>query len=269
MISLGIEDKKLSAYLLNQTTQLVCHADSNIYRSKEEYEKAQIKSRDMSQSEIVRGMQDSGASVAQINGIRENFTLENGGMQIVETNWLAWKQHYNYNELVPPIAYDVRDPWSVDFSNPLNAQRSYRHAIYVGDANTLYQFADETGKTELHRFVGDKNVKKTTYEVFPKITKYTVLFTASTKYGEHNYALVFFRAQESINPTGGRIAFQADIFKQTTNGYVFTGDLDASSTFGNPCRAANVGFTFLDFYPEFFRIASKSEFPNQFYKINE
>jgi hypothetical protein len=268
-ISLAVEDNKLSDYLMNQASQLIYHADSNVFTSSEDLKKSQTKSRDLREAEIIRGMQNNGASVAQINGIKENFSLENGDLRIVETNWLAWKRHYNFHELAPQVVYDVRDPWSVDFSTPLSAQRSYRHAIYIGDAKTLYQFADETGKKELHRFVGDENVKKVTYEVFPKITKYTVLFTAITRYDENDYALVFFRAQENTNPTNGRVAFQADIFKRTQQGYVFTGDFDPSSTFGNPGRAANVGFMFLCKYPQFYQIASKSELPEYFYKIDE
>jgi len=65
------------------------------------------------------------------------------------------------------------------------------------------------------------------------------------------------------------VIFQSDIFKQTPNGYVFTGDLNPGGTFGNPGRAANLGFMLFRKYPEFYQVASKSEFPEYYYKIKE
>jgi hypothetical protein len=242
--------------------------DPLLFRSEKEFRDAQINRQAANEADIIQGMEKAGVSAAVVNGIKEDFNLQNSGMQIVETNWAAWKLHYNFHELAPPVVYDVRDPWLADFSKPLSAQQSYRHAIYVGDGKTLHQFADETGKKELQRFIGDENIKKPTYEIFPNVTKYTVLFNASTKFEGNDYALVFFRAQENTTPTNGRVMLQADIFKQTTNGYVFTGDLDSSSPFGNPGRAAKLGPLFLNKYPDFYRIASKSEFPEQYYKID-
>jgi hypothetical protein len=246
---------------------LVYHSDQNIFKSQEQVRIAQEQAAVINGAKFIKQLQDSGAPVAMINGVKESFVLQKD--KTLLTNWLAWKTHYNLREINPPITYDVRDPWSVDFSNPVAAQRSYRHAIYIGDAKTLYQFADETGKKDLRVFVGDENIKQTTYEINPKITKYTVLFTASTKYEDNEYTMVFFRAQEGVNPKNGRVTFQSDIFKRTQNGYVYTADLDSSSTFGNPGQAAKVGPMFMPLYPQFYQIASKSEFPEYYYKIDE
>jgi hypothetical protein len=266
---LGPFDPKLYNYLVSQASESGAHSDPQIFHSEADLKSSELRSRMSNEVSIIEGMRKSGASEAQINGIKENFSLENGGLQGVETNWAMWKDRYHFQELTPPKSYDVRDSWPADYASLLAAQRSYRHAISVGDAETLLKFADESGKKAVHSFIGDEKVKKPTYEVFPKITKYTVLFTASTELHGNNYFLVFFRAQENVDARNGTVLFQSDIFKRTPTGYVFTGDLDPSSTFGNPGRAANLGFAFFLKYPRFYEIASKSEFPQHYYKIDE
>jgi hypothetical protein len=266
-ISLQQFDQKILDYLIGRAAPAVYHSDPNIFTSQEQVRIEQQKVAAINEAKFIKQLQDGGASVARMNGVKESFALEKDGTLV--TNWLAWKAHYNVREFNPPITYDVRDPWSVDFSDPVAAQRSYRHAIYVGDATTLYRFADEAGKKDLMTFVGDENIKKTTYEISPKITKYTVLFTATTKYEDNEYAMVFFREQEGINPKNGLVTFESDIFKKTQNGYNYTADLDSSSTFGNPGQAAKVGPMFMPHYTRFYQIASKSEFPEYYYKIDE
>jgi len=266
-ISLQQYDQKILDYFIGRAAPVVYHSDPNIFTSQEQVGLAQQQAAVVNEAKFIKNLQDSGASVARINGVKESFALMKDGA--LATNWLAWKMHYNVREINPPITYDVRDPWLVNFSDPVAAQRSYRHAIYVGDAKTLYRFADETGKKDLQVFVGDENIKKATYELSPKITKYTVLFTATTKYEDNEYAMVFFREQEGTNPKNGRVSFESDIFKHTQNGYVYTADIDSSSTFGNPGQAAKVGPMFMPPYPRFYQIASKSEFPEYYYKIDE
>jgi hypothetical protein len=260
-------DAKILPYLITQASPFVHYADPNVYSSPAQFRKANEEQEASRQAATIKFMQDSGATVAQINGVKESFALMKDGT--LATNWLAWKTHYNFQELNPPITYDVHLPWGADFSNPLSAQHSYRHAIYAGDGKTLYQYADETGKNDLKRLVGDENVKRDTYEISPKITRYTVLFTATTKFEHHDYVMVFFRAQEGVDPKDGIVTFQSDIFKKTPNGYVYTADLDASFTFGNPGAAAHVGPMFMPKYSRFYQIASKSEFPEYYYKIDE
>jgi hypothetical protein len=202
------------------------------------------------------------------NAARERFELQNKG--VVITNWTAWKEYFNCQELNPPRIYDVRDAWTPDFSTPLSAQRSYRHALYVADGETLYDHADD-GRRAAFEFTYGKDwvVNRTNLILFPEITQITVLFTATTKFEGFEYVLVFIRAQEAENPTDGRVTFQSDIFKRTKRGYLKTADFNYSNLFGNPEQAARLQPTMVPRYPKLLEQASKSEFPAHYYTIDE
>ena len=133
----------------------------------------------------------------------------------------------------------------------------------------IQSHADESGKALLMGAIGDVNIKKSTYEIFPRFTKYTVLLTATTEFDGNDYALVFFRVQEGENPKAGRVTLQSDFFKKTANGYVTTRDIDSRSSFGNPVEAAKANGTFLSLYPKFYDVVSHSEFPAYYYTIEE
>lgn len=204
-----------------------------------------------------------------VNAARERFGLEDKG--VILTNWSAWKEYYNCQELNPPVTYDVRDAWTPDFSTPLSAQHSYRRALSVADGKTLYDHADD-GRRAAFEFTYGKDwvANRTNLTLFPKITKITVLFTATTKFEGFEYVSVFIRAQEATNPTNGRVVFQSDIFKHTARGYLKTADFDYSNLFGKPGQAAGLDSTFgPPPYSKFLELASKSEFPKYYYTIDE
>ncbi len=266
-ISLKTHDNKILNYLIKQADPLVYRANPDVLTSPEEVVKLQKKVELSAETVIINNMQISNVPVAVINGTKEDFKLLNAG--VVITNWETWKQYYNAQEIKPPMVFDVRDETPVDYSTPVSAFRSFIHAFYVGDSKTLLSHVDETGRAWLMGAIGNVNVKKSTYEMFPKFTKYTVLLTAATTFQGNDYSLVFYRVQEGTNPKEGRVTFQSQFFKHTSNGYVNTRDIDSRSSFGNPIAAAKANGTFLSFYPKFYSVVSHSQFPTYYYTIDE
>lgn len=201
------------------------------------------------------------------NAAREQFEFQNKG--VIITNWAGWKEYFNCQELIPPVIYDVRDTWKPDFSTPLSAQRSYRQAMHAADGKTLSDHMDASARDSFAFTYGTNWVSRTNFVLFPKITKCTVLFTATTKFQGLEYASVFIRTQEANNPTNGHVKFQSDTFVRVQGGYMKTSDFDYSNLFGNPGQAAHLRYLMLQRYPEFLEQASKSEFPEYYYTINE
>ncbi len=100
---------------------------------------------------------------------KERYQLASKG--VVITNWAAWKDYYNCQEFNPPVVYDMRDAWTPDFSTPLSAQRSYRHALHAADGKTLHDHMDASARDAFAFTYGTNWVSRTTFLLLPNIIK--------------------------------------------------------------------------------------------------
>lgn len=267
-INVAERNDRISEFLLKGAMPLVYRSDLNTLKSRDELA-GMIRRIDAErQDTIINGMRKAGTPDAIINGMNETFELEGRG--VVITNWAGWKRQFSCKELSPPVIYDKRDPFAPNFSTPLSAQRSYRHVLYLADGKTLNNHIDDAQRKSFDFIYGKNWVStRTNYTAFPKLTKFTVLFTAATKFQGVEYAMVFVRVEEGVEPKKGIVTFQADIFKKTDSGYLKTSDFDNSGTFGNPCRAARVGSMLIPRYPKFIEAVKSSEFPEYYYLVEE
>ena len=192
--------------------------------------------------DFLEQMRKNGASPELILSQRERDQVSESGVFI--DHWTVWTNYYKAVILDPPVVFEMRDPYRMNFTNdPVSAFRSYCRAQFTGDARTLLKYADTSGKKYLKSNLGvDEAIKKTTYVRPNFMTHTTVLLTATTTVDSKDYALVFWRAQNERNPTNGIIALQTTIFvrKKDANGdtYLLSQDL-GSSEFENIGVAAH------------------------------
>ena len=216
---------------------------------------------------ILQVMEKKRASPDEIASQKETYKLMDEGVSL--KTWEDWKKVYHADVPKTPVVFDVRDPFPMDFTNPISAFHSFERALLTGDASTLLRFADASGTAWLKRSVKvDENVKKSTYW-FPigKLTHITVLLTAQTKSGDNEYTLIFWRGENAESPTSGPIVYQHTIFIRKQAGvYLVTQDLDASP-FGDVLGIAHADDAGLLLYNDNFEVMKSSSFPASFYTI--
>lgn len=260
-------DPKLESNLLQRASSHVARAPRPTVNNAAQAAALRRAMQISSQSNILRGYELRGASQSEVNAIRERFELENSGESV--NTWEQWKARYKPFLLDPPATFDVRDGSPIDFSTPVAALKSYRRAILTGDARTLLAHADQSGRAWLKRQVGvDENSPKSTYEMFPKLSRVTVLFTATNRFDGKEYVLVFSRDQASISPKENRVAFNMDVFRYVGGKLQITDDIGIISPFRGVIAAAKADNGNLMPYPKFFEATKQSSFPPYFYTIN-
>jgi hypothetical protein len=216
---------------------------------------------------ILQAMEKKGAPPDEIASQKEIYKLMDDGAPL--KTWDDWKKVYHADILKTPVVFDVRDPFQMDFGNPISAFHSFERALLIGDASTLLRFADASGSAWLKRSVKvDENVKKPTYW-FPvgKLTRITVLLTGQTKSDNNEYSLIFWRAENAENPTNGPITYQHTIFVRKQAGvYLVTQDLD-QTPFGDILGIAHADDAGLLLYNDNYEAMKNSSFPPSFYTI--
>lgn len=267
-IDVAKRNERVSDFLLKEAQPLVYRADLTALKSREDLA-GMIRKWDAEwQDRIINGMRKAGSPHNIIHGMKEELEFERRG--VIITNWAGWKKQFDCEELSPPTVYDRRDPFPPDFSTPVSAQRSYRHLLYLADGRKLNDYMDDAQRTSFDFIYGANWVStRTNFIAFPKLTRFTVLFTATTKFQGVEYAMAFTRVEEAVEPKKGIVTFQADIFKKSVSGYVKTSDFDNSGIFGNPCRAARVGPMLIPRYPQFMEAVRNSEFPEYYYDVGD
>jgi hypothetical protein len=204
----------------------------------------------------------------EVNNLKLDYQLLDSGVSI--TNYNSWMKTFNAQVLNPAVVFDVRDALPIDFSTPIAAEQSYRRAKYDGDASTLLNNSDENGKFFMeHILFVDKSKKVTSYEIFKRLSHFTVLLTATYNFQGYRYTLVLVRAQEYEKPKDGIVILQVDMFKQVGDRFLFTGDINTSCGFGNIFDAAHTKMSFLEHYPKFYEHNKCSALPPSFYTIEE
>ena len=218
------------------------------------------------QAQAIKQFQDNGDYIWGINDIKLNYQIQDSGILI--TNLDCWMKTFKAQVLNPAVVFDVRDVLPVDFSTPIAAEQSYRLAIYHGDALTLLDNADANGKYFFEHILNvDKSKKVPSYEIFKRLTHFTVLLTAAYRFQGNDYIMVLIRAQENENPKNGIVIIQGDMFKHVRGQFVFTGDIDSGCAFGNVLKAAGAKMSFLEHYSKFYEHMSCSTLPPSFYTI--
>lgn len=214
-------------------------------------------------------LRSNGGTPEDVLSMKESFQAENGGA--LKNAWKSWTNYYRAVVLDPPVVFERRDAFPINFKDPVSAFRSYNHALFDGDAATLLKYADASGRAWLKRTLGvDENVKKDNYGVWNNhLSHVTVLLTAETSIEGKDYALVFWRCQDEHNPTKGNITFQSTIFVRDGGGYLLTQALNKDSTFKKILIAANVRSKAMGFwpYPVFAEVMKKSDLPPSFYDV--
>lgn len=249
-------DDKLFHYLLAESERVALGP-----RSPEEVRGLVLQQRE----DYLKWMKERKSEPEAINAQIEIFDFIDSGSVI--DNWSSWAERYHAEVLNPPITFDIRDPSPKNFSSPIKALQSYMSALYAGDAATLLKYADETGRRWLtgHMRV-DETRKKASYEVFPKLTKVTVLLKATTKLQGREYILLLYRREAAENPKDNVIFLNAEVFRREKNEYFLSADMD-SSPFIMPIYYSGVEDDGLYLYPTFFERFKKSAFPRHFFTI--
>jgi hypothetical protein len=259
-------DVEVTDYLAGIALEYVYKSDTNMFASDGDARAAQRQIEIANQSRMLTELIERGAPVEQINALRERFKVQS--QVAAENGWEAWKKNYQAQILAAPLSVDISQEGGRDFNSPIAAFRAYRHALFSGDAKVLLENADESGKAWLRRQLNvDEHSPKSTYYLFPRVTRFVVLLTATHIFDGKEYTLVLCRAQEADEPKRGRVFFSVDIFRKEGSRYVFTRDLDFLSPFGAVTEAARAnGANFLP-YPKFYEKVKPSDFPAHFYTI--
>lgn len=205
-------------------------------------------------------------SPSEITSRKERFQVMDSGNPL--NTWEDWTNYYQANICTPPVVFNIRDSFPVDFSDPVLALRSYLRSLFAGDSETLLKFADASGSNRLTSTlqVNAASKGKNFYISSKILTHITVLLTAKTIVGENEYVLVFWRAQNETSPQSGPIAFQRTFFLHKKNNYLLTDDLK-NSAFAAIMPIAHANGADLLPYPESYKILKQSAFPTNFYMI--
>ena len=208
-------------------------------------------------------MRKNGASEAEIISQKEIFQLQNNGVQL--SKWSDWVQHYRPRIHNPPITFDLHEPYEPDFSTAENACRSYLRLHLTGDAKTLLENADRTGRENLRRYIKEGE-ERSTYHTFAtnRLTRITVLLTANTLLESNEYSLVCWRAEDTSDPAKDAISLQKTFFVRREGKYLFTEDMRHSglAALFSVARLERTGFWK---YPEYISSLKASDLPPSFY----
>lgn len=259
-------DNQIANFLLNRDSRYLYHpvlnVFSNEYQAKDAFKAEELKN----QAKIINEWRSRNARPEEINGMIQKFQFSNAGKSV--RTWQEWTNYFNPRVLNPPLVFDEREPYPFDFTSPVAAYKSYNRALFVGDSKTLLDHADETGRAWLKRQLGvDESHKQSTYESLTKMTSYTILLTATNTFEGNNYVLLLARNQENVNPKLGHVAFDVMIFRDMTNSFFISRDLDFTSDFGGVVQAARANGANLFPYSQFYEKVKQSEFPPYFYTI--
>ena len=208
-------------------------------------------------------MRSNGASPARITSQKERIRVEEADIRL--DNWAAWTNYYHAVVLDSPVAFNKKEPFAYDYLTPLSALRSYLRAFWTGDAKALLQHADASGQSFLKKIGVNEAEPRSTYDI-PSMTLITPLLTAETSLEGKDYVLVFWRAQNDMNPKNGSIALQNTIFVRNGGEYFMTRDLEASYL-EDILRAGQLKGGGIWKYPDFEKKMKESTFPPHFYAI--
>ena len=260
-----VPDTRIAEFLLTKATPMVYRPMPNVYRSEEEAKEALRTQDQKEQTGIIQRRKAQGASVGELNGLKEKFARQNAGNPV--KTWEDWKKAYSAEILSPPVRFDTHEQCPIDFSTPIAALRSFHRAFVMGDAPTLLDHVDESGRTWLTRSGVDVGNRKSSYDLFPKMSRITVLLTAVNQFEGTDYTLVLYRVEESSNPKTGRVTLQTRIFRRSGNHYLVSDDFSGTSPFGGVRIVAGAEKAFMSAYPDFYEKARQSSFPSHFYTI--
>ena len=193
-----------------------------------------------------------------------NYQFDLSGMKI--GSWTDWTNHFKAVLLNPPVLFKKREKFPYDFSNPISAFRSYRHAFFIGDASTLLKYADESGRRRLNS-LGVTNPGQFVHcDLTNALTEVTILLTASANYDGNDYVLVFWRGQNEVAPKNGAIALQKTIFVKTDGNYLLTQDM-SESYLGQILEVSHAAGGIWK-YSKGLEYLKKSQLPSYFYDLH-
>jgi hypothetical protein len=246
---------------------MMAHASSYVYKpTKYSHEAVAQESRRFHEG-ILEGMRKRGVPEEDIISRMETFQMAETVGQM--KNWNDWTNYYKADVMATPVTFDKREPWQINYNDPVSALHSYLRAAFIGDARTLLKYADESAKKNLKRVMNvDESIKKNTYEVFNTntLTRIYILMTATATVNGEKYVLVFWRAQNDEVPTHGFIALQNTTFLYKNGGYILTRNMEGS-LLTSVLSMAQVNGAGLLKYTNFIQTMKKSSFPTNFYTI--
>ena len=153
-------------------------------------------------------------------------------------------------------------------SSPLNALRSYWHALVHCDSEIVLRYSDPSFVNYLERH------KKWNLLASPPVfnndghTKITPLLKGICIIGEKEYTMLFYRRECPENPKSNRIGFHWNFFV-LINGVYYLSDAPAGSQFGNMAEAMKLGGVYPAAKYEYLVDKLKTtSMPEIFYKID-
>jgi hypothetical protein len=222
--------------------------------------------------DIVNKMISEDVSPAQVFCFKEDVIFSDINKSEIKT-WYDWTNEYSAI-IYDPVAtiFDVREDVTNDLSSALNSFRLWYHSWYSHDAANIYACSDESGKIALNNWgINLTNNTDASWMYFTNSTKVSVLFTADCTmdwYGAtQNYVQVGYRREHPTEPYSNYVVFNSLIFKDTTNGFLFTDDTSMSRFAGCEYYAGVTNIT-IGTYSNFVNAMSVSQFPTNFYRID-
>lgn len=207
-------------------------------------------------------MRKKGFPEPSIISAKETFQLMNNGVQM--TNWAHWVEYYRARILISPIRFDLHEPFQPDFTTPENACRSYLRLHLIGDGKALLQNADRTGRERLRSYIKEGETRSS-YNTLAtnRLTRITVLLTASTILEGREYVVVCWRAEDALDPTKDAISLQRAFFVLRDDKYLFTDDMRDSGLawLFSLARLQRQGFWK---YPDYIKDLKASDLPLSF-----
>ena len=184
------------------------------------------------------------------------------------SSYRQWVGQYN-GTLLNRAAYDFTDEWEYSFSSPLNALRSYWHALNNCDAELVLKYSDPSFVIYLERS------KKWSLLASPPVynndgcTKITPLVKGTCEVGGKEYTMLFYRRECPVDPKSNRIYFHWDFFV-LLNGTYYLSDAPATSQFGNMAQAMKLGFVYpAGKYDDLAEELKATSMPKEFYTIKD
>jgi hypothetical protein len=176
----------------------------------------------------VLDMLDRKRDIDQYVMVEEQWRFERLGIDV--TTWEGWTAAYRVTNFTPTIVFDTRAPVVGSNDTVTNALRLWLHAWETRNITDLYAYADESQREAMDRWgLNGTNPVLVNCTFARSVTNcpiVTVLSQGESTFETNNYAFLFVRRQEPIEPRQHSVFFCSYRFKRQGGAYLFTPEID-------------------------------------------
>jgi hypothetical protein len=270
MVELGIQNLQIgSNYFFRFYAQNSSEQDwspgSSTFRPVAAYspEAVDLLEEQMHQNEIDK-LRAGGAMPGEIYDYKEHW-IERRSYCPEWNQWLAWNDVELYDE---PYVFSMTNDFQYRTDTLTNAFRTFWHAWYKADSETLYEISDESGDQGLRDCFWPEDGIDPPEPYHKDLCKVSVLSCQKISVDSVKYYELLFRREHPSAPKSHLLNYLVICFKKDGSNYFNTQDIAARLSYGVlDAGVTNAIFFGIGTYSNVYEILKDSNLPNHFYTI--